>query len=276
MALSIMPLLHVIVLAILQGATEFLPISSSAHLALMPWLFGWPDQGLVFDIALHLGTLAAVIIYFFKDWLQIAAHGFGLDWGSDPELRLNRSLLWLLAAASLPIGVLGYTLEHYAEHAWRTPWVIGTMLISVALLMAVAERSGARTKDIGAVSLSDALTIGAAQALAIVPGTSRSGITITAGLFRNLSRPAAARFSFLLSTPAIAAAGLKAAWDLKRSGGIPPGMHTPFYLGIALSAVTGCLVIAFFLRWLRTNNLRFFIAYRVIFGIIVIALAFRA
>jgi undecaprenyl-diphosphatase len=273
MAFPIMPLLHVIFLAILQGATEFLPISSSAHLALMPWLFGWPDQGLVFDIALHLGTLAAVLMYFFRDWLQVLAQGFGIDWGPDPELRKNPRLLWLLAAASIPIGILGYALEHYAEHAWRTPWVIGGMLIAVALLMAWAERAGTHTKDIGAVSLRDSLTIGAAQALAIVPGTSRSGITITAGLFRNLSRPAAARFSFLLSTPAIAAAGLKAAWDLKKSGGIPPGMHTPFFLGVAVSAVTGCLVIAFFLRWLKTHNLRFFIAYRIIFGIIVIALA---
>ena len=269
-----MPLVQVIVLGIVQGLTEFLPISSTAHLALIPWLFGWTDPGLSFDIALHVGTLAAVLLYFFKDWVQVIAQGFGMRVEGDPVLQRNRNLLWLLAAASVPIGVLGYLFQHQAETAWRSPYVIAAMLILVGIAMAWAERVGRRQKNLGNLTSADALTIGAAQALSIVPGTSRSGITITAGLLRNLDRPAAARFSFLLSTPAIAAAAGKDFWDLmKHQGGIPPEMRTAFLIGIAVSAVTGVIVIRYFLDYLRRRSLSFFVYYRVVFGIIVIALA---
>ncbi len=269
----IMPLYQAIILAVVQGFTEFLPISSSAHLALAPWLLGWEDQGLTFDIALHFGTLAAVLLYFFRDWVQITAQGFGLSWGNDPELKKNPRLLWLLAAASLPIGFFGFLLEKQAETTWRSPFLIGGMLIGVGILMAVAEKVSRRKREIGAVGLTDAMAIGFGQALAIVPGTSRSGITITAGLFRDLDRYAAARFSFLLSTPAIAAAAASAAHHLQKQGGIPAGMLMPFVVGILVSAVTGCLVISFFLKYLRQHSLRFFVYYRIVFGIIVIALA---
>ncbi|MDX2152723.1 MAG: undecaprenyl-diphosphate phosphatase [Bryobacteraceae bacterium] len=269
-----MPLYQVVLLAIVQGVTEFLPISSSAHLALAPWLLGWKDQGLTFDIALHFGTLSAVVIYFFRDWLQVAAQGFGLNWGSDPELKQNRHLLWLLAAASLPIGFFGYTLKEHAETTWRNPLLMGIMLISVGLLMWAAERVGRQKKHIGDVTFLDAMTIGFAQAVAIIPGTSRSGITITAGLFRGLTRHSGARFSFLLSTPAIAAAAASAFYDLYKMGGIPAGQRVDFFVGIVVSAITGCVVIAFFLRFLRDHTLRFFVIYRIVFGILVIALAF--
>jgi undecaprenyl-diphosphatase len=269
-----MSLSHVVILAVVQGFTEFLPISSSAHLALAPWLLGWKDQGLTFDIALHFGTLAAVLIYFFRDWLQIFAHGFGLRYGRDPDLQRNPRLLWLLAAASIPIGIFGFLFKAEAETSWRNPIVIGTMLIVVGLLMALAEKVGKRKKNIGQVSFADSMVVGISQALAIVPGTSRSGITITAGLFREIDREAAARFSFLLSTPAIAAAAADAFVDLLRHGGIEPHLRTAFILGMSLSALTGCLVISFFLRYLRRHSLYFFVYYRVIFGIIVIALAF--
>jgi undecaprenyl-diphosphatase len=269
-----MPLYQVIVLAVVQGITEFLPISSSAHLALAPWLLNWQDQTLVFDIALHLGTLAAVLLYFYRDWVQVVAQGFGLRYGQDKELSANRWLLWMMAVASIPVGVLGLLFEKYAENAWRHNRVlIGSMLIGVGLLMILAERIGRRSKGIGKVSFADAMFIGAAQTLALVPGTSRSGITIVAGLFRNLDRPASARFSFLLATPAIAAAAAKAFWDLARSGGIPPDMRLPFLVGVALSGITGCAVIALLLRYLRAHTLKFFVYYRIIFGIIVIALA---
>ncbi len=268
-----MSLLQVIVLAVLQGITEFLPISSSAHLALAPWLLGWPDQGLAFDIALHFGTLAAVAIYFFRDWLQIGAQGFGLAFGNDQELRRNPRLLWLLAAASLPVGVFGWLLEDYVATSWRHPLVMGSMLIAVGLLMALAERIGARRKSIGEIGLVDAMAIGFAQALALVPGTSRSGITITAGLFRDIDRPSAARFSFLLSTPAVAAAAAKAFLDLWRQGGLPPEMRLSFAIGIGISALTGCLAIWFLLRFLERFDMKLFICYRVVFGIIVVALA---
>jgi undecaprenyl-diphosphatase len=269
-----MPLYQVIVLAIVQGLTEFLPVSSTAHLYLTSWLLGWNVESLTFDIALHIGTLAAVLVYFFRDWLQIVGHGLGLDYGRDSELKHNRALLWLLVIGSLPVGVLGFLFNKQAETTWRTPWVMGSMLILVGLLMWICDRRGKHQRDLATLHAGDALIIGAAQALAIVPGTSRSGITITAGLERNLNREAAARFSFLLSTPAIAGAALKALHDLHKSGGIPPDMRAAFILGVALSAVVGFAVIAWFLRFLQRNSLLFFVYYRVIFGIIVLALAF--
>lgn len=268
-----MSILQVIILAIVQGLTEFLPISSSAHLALAPWLLGWQDPGLAFDIALHLGTLAAVLIYFFKDWIQVIAQGFGLSYTNDAELAKNRSLLWMLALASIPIGFFGFLFNKQAEGAWRSPYVIGTMLILVGLLMAFAERVGKQQRQIGDIGFFDSLVIGFSQALAIVPGTSRSGITITTGLFRNLNRESAARFSFLLSTPAIAAAAAKSLYDLLKHGGLTPEVRVQFLIGMAVSAIVGTLVIGFFLRYLKTNTLKFFVYYRIIFGIIVIALA---
>jgi undecaprenyl-diphosphatase len=267
-----MPILQVIILALVQGITEFLPISSTAHLALAPWLFGWKDNGLTFDIALHAGTLAAVLIFFFRDWVQVIAHGFGLSYGDDSQLKQNRMLLWFLAAATLPVGVIGFLVREHAEQ-WRNPFVIGAMLILIAGVMWVADRAGPCKKSLGSVTFLDALAIGAAQALAVIPGTSRSGITIAAALFRGLDRPAAARFSFLLSTPAIAGAALSAFLDLSKHGGIEPGMRMPVALGIAISGITGIAVIAVFLKYLKRRSLRFFVYYRLIFGIIVIALA---
>ncbi len=270
-----MSLLQVIVLAVIQGFTEFLPISSSAHLALTPWLFGWKDQGLAFDIALHIGTLGAVLIYFFRDWLQIISQGLGMRSGRDPELRRNRMLFWMLVAGTLPIGVIGYLFKHQAEEVWRhQPYLIGGMLIGVGLLMALGERFGRKVRDLSHMGGFDAVAIGIAQALAVVPGTSRSGITIAAGLFRDFDRQSAARFSFLLSTPAIAAAGLKDAYDLMKHGGLAPELRAPFALGILVSGLTGCFVIGFFMRYLRSRSLNFFVCYRIIFGILVIALAY--
>jgi len=268
-----MPIYQVIVLAIIQAVTEFLPISSSAHLELAPWLFGWKDPGLTFDVALHVGTLVAILIYFFKDWVQIVGQGIGLNIGTDPELKRNRGLLWLLAAASVPIGVVGYLFNKQAESTWRNPYVIGSMLIVIGIIMWIADRSATGKKDMGNVNWGDGMWTGIAQALAVVPGTSRSGITITAGLFRGMSRETAARFSFLLSAPAIAAAALKKFWDIHKSGGIPADMKVPFVLGIALSGVLGAVVIAVFLKYLRRNSLMPFVYYRIVFGIIVIALA---
>jgi undecaprenyl-diphosphatase len=268
-----MSILQLVILAIVQGLTEFLPVSSSAHLALAPWLFGWEDPGLAFDIALHLGTLAAVILYFFKDWVQVIAQGLGISYTNDAELAKNRSLLWMLAVASLPIGLFGFLFNKEAETTWRNPYIIGTMLIVVGLLMAYAERVSRGRRDIGEIGFVDSILIGFSQALAIVPGTSRSGITITTGLFRDLNRESAARFSFLLSTPAIAAAGAKALYDLMKHGGLTPDVRIQFLIGIAVSAIVGCFVIAFFLKYLRTHTLKFFVYYRIIFGIIVIALA---
>jgi len=268
-----MALYQAIILAVIQGFTEFLPISSSAHLALAPWLLGWRDQGLAFDIALHFGTLLAVLVYFFRDWLQILGAAFGRRWGRDQDLTGDGRLLWYLAAGSIPIGVIGWFAKDAVETTLRSPWVIGFMLISVGLLMGWADKRARLHKNVAHMTLPDALAIGVAQALAVVPGTSRSGITITAGLMRGYDRAPAARFSFLLSTPAIAAAAAKAFYDLHKAGGIPPGEQGVFAAGVAASALSGCLVISFFLRYLRRSNLRFFVAYRIVFGILILALA---
>jgi undecaprenyl-diphosphatase len=268
-----MPLYQVVVLAVIQALTEFAPVSSSAHLALAPWLFGWKDPGLTFDVALHAGTLAAILIYFFRDWVQIIGQGLGLRAGTDPQLKQNRALLWLLAAASIPIGVIGFLFNKQADTTWRNPYLIGAMLIVIGLVMWMAERRGAGIKPMGQINWADGLTIGIAQALSVVPGTSRSGITIVAGLFRGLDRETSARFSFLLAAPAIAAAALKKGWDIHKHGGIAPDMKMPFLVGTVLSAILGAVVIAFFLRYLRRHSLMLFVYYRIVFGIIVIALA---
>ncbi len=268
-----MPIYQAIILAIIQALTEFLPISSSAHLTIAPWLFGWKDPGLTFDIALHLGTLVAIVVYFFRDWIQIIGNGLGFRWGGDPELDRTPKLLWYLVAATIPAGIAGLLFNKQAETTWRNPWVIAAMLILIAIVMIVAEKKSRPHKQLDEVSPTDAGVIGLAQALAVVPGTSRSGITIAAGLFRDIDRAAAARFSFLLSTPVIAAAAAKASWDLMKHGGIPADMRLPFIVGIVVSGVVGAGVIAFLLNYLRRRGLWFFIYYRIIFAIIVIALA---
>lgn len=268
-----MPIFHAVVLGIIQALTEFLPISSTAHLILVPWFLHWDDGGLTFDVALHAGTLLAVIIYFFRDWVQIIAEGFGLNIGGNPDIQRNPKLLWLLAVGSIPIGIFGYLFDKQADTVWRQPYVIGTMLIAVGIVMWIAERRRTGDKSMDKISWSDGVTVGLAQALAVIPGTSRSGSTITAGLFRGLNRETAARFSFLLSTPAVAAAVAKKAWDVHKAGGIAPDMKLPIAVGIVVSGVLGAIVIAFFLRYLRRASLMPFVYYRIVFGIIVIALA---
>jgi undecaprenyl-diphosphatase len=257
-----MPLVQVIVLAIIQGVTEFLPISSSAHLALTPWLFGWPDQGLEFDIALHFGTLFSVLFYFFRDWLRILFNGFGLATpgllGSDPSLDRNPKMLWYLVAATIPAGVAGLLLKDKIESTLRSPYVMGTMLIVVGLVMWAAEKFAKHERTMNEMSLKDCLFIGCAQALALVPGTSRSGITMTAGL---------------LSTPIVAAAAMKGLLDIRKHGNLTPELMPSLGIGILVTAITGCFVIAVLLKFLRTNSVVPFVVYRIAFGIFVIALA---
>ena len=243
-----MPLYQAIILAIIQGFTEFLPVSSTAHLAIVPALLHWTDPGLAFDIALHIGTLAAIIIYFFKDWVSIILNGVGIPFaGSQPDEN-SRWLLWYMVIGTIPVGIAGLLFKKQAEGPWRTLVVMGVMLIVVGIVMWVADRVGKEKRGLNEMSWTDAIWIGVAQALAVIPGTSRSGITITAGRFRHLDREAAARFSFLLSTPAIAAAAAKDAWDLHKEGGIPAGMGTAYLVGILVSGVVGIVVIAFFLK----------------------------
>jgi undecaprenyl-diphosphatase len=273
-----MPLYQAIVLGIVQGLTEFLPISSTAHLYLVPWLSGWEEHSLTFDVALHVGTLFAVLCYFFRTWVDLLLAGFGvrttpaLGLGLQPRHAPHRLLFWLLVIGTFPGALAGLLLEAHIETTFRNPFVMGAALIVVALVMAWGERVGGYQKDLAHLSRADAVWVGCAQALALVPGVSRSGITMTAGLLRDFRRDAAARFSFLLSTPIIGGASLKAAIDLYREG-IPPEMAMPFVVGTLASAISGYLTISFFLRFLQFGTFRIFVYYRLVLGIIVIALA---
>ncbi len=269
-----MPLLQVVVLAVVQGVTEFLPVSSTAHLYLTSWLLGWQTEALSFDIMLHVGTLAAVLAYFFKDWIAIIGHGFGIRGVGDPAKKYNPKLLWLLAIGTVPVVIAGLLVKDLAETTWRNPVLMGCMLIAVGIVMWIGDRVGSRRRQLGSVSLADALIIGVAQILALIPGCSRSGITVTAGLFRDFDREAAARFSFLLSTPAIGGAAAKAVWDIYKTGAVGELLTAQFVVGVAVSGLVGCAVIAWFLHYLRRNSLNSFVYYRIIFGIIVLALAF--
>jgi undecaprenyl-diphosphatase len=274
-----MPVWQAIILAIVQGLTEFLPVSSSAHLILIPDLLHWEDPGLAFDVALHLGTLIAVLLYFFRDWLQLTLCGLGFHYPkrSSEQLRLQQQrMFWYLVAATIPGALVGFFFEHWIELHLRNPVPIACAMILVALFMWYAERVSRLNRSIEQTSLGDSLVIGTSQALALFPGVSRSGITITTGLFRGLTREAAARFSFLLSTPLIAGAAAKEVpklLTLHHAGevGIP---QSTIAISILVSAVVGYLVIAFFLKYLQTRTLKVFIYYRIAFGIVILLLAF--
>lgn len=274
-----MPLYQVVILALVQAATEFLPVSSTAHLILVPWLLGWKDHGLLFDVALHLGTVAAVLAYFSKTWIRLLFLSAGRrvlvppSGHPDEDLYRNPRLFVYLVAATFPAGIAGLLLQDYIETTLRSPLLIGVTLIVVGLVMWWAERVGQMKRDLSSVSFGQALLIGCAQAMALVPGTSRSGITISTGLFLGMQRAAAARFSFLLASPIILGASAKAAYGAWSQGGIPSELRTPYLLGAIISAIAGYLVIAVFLRYLQTATMKIFVYYRVIFGIIVLALA---
>jgi undecaprenyl-diphosphatase len=274
-----MPLIQAIILALVQALTEFLPVSSTAHLVLFPWLMHWPDPGEAFDVALHAGTLLAVILYFFKDWLALLICGLGGKYpaSAPPEkVAQNRRLFWYMVVGTIPGGILGKLFDKQIEEHLRLPMIIGVSLIVVALVMWWADSRASLTRKIEQSNWRDALSIGTAQAIALWPGVSRSGITITAGLFRNFTREAATRFSFLLSAPLIAgavAAKLPALIKMHKAGGLDLPLST-LAISILVSGVGGYLVIAFFLRYLQTRTLKVFIVYRLVFGIIVLVLAF--
>jgi undecaprenyl-diphosphatase len=278
-----------VVLAIVQGLAEFIPVSSSGHLIIVRRLLGWnelsPAHELTFDVALHFGTLLSVLFYFRRTWFQIirAALGgkvvrFSEADGDDQNLtadeqREERLLLWFLAIATIPGAIAGKLLEHSAEDYFREHiFLIAGALIVVALLMWWGEKVSQFTKPLTRITFSDALIVGCAQATALIPGVSRSGSTITAGLFRNMTREAAVRFSFLLSTPLIAGAALLKAHELKKEG-LPAEMHMPFLVGVVISAVVGYAAIAWLIRYLQSNSLKVFIVYRIVVGVIVIGLA---
>lgn len=252
------------VYGLVQGLGEFLPISSSAHLVLVPWLFGWEDPGLTFDIALHAGTLVAVVLYFLKDWLRFLVKGF-TDVGST-----DGRLFWYLVTATIPGAIGGYLLEKQAETVFRSPLLVGPLLIVMGLFLYWADKKGAKRTRLRNIQFVQSLLVGVSQILAVIPGVSRSGVTITAGLLSGLTREGAARFSFLLSTPIIVGAVLIKVPQILRD---PSALNLEFGIGMAVSFVSGLASIGFLLRYLQTRDFLPFVWYRSLVGILVVVIA---
>jgi undecaprenyl-diphosphatase len=258
-----------IVLGIVQGLTEFLPISSSGHLRIVPAFFGWEDPGAAFTAVVQIGTMAAVLLYFRRDLWRIAS-----AWVRslrDPAVRrtLDARLGWYIVLGTIPISVLGLAFKDPIETEFRSLTLIGTTLIVFGLVMLLAEKVSRRERELDSLTVRDGVVIGCAQALALVPGVSRSGATISAGLFLNFDRTAAARYSFLLSVPAVVLSGL---FELRHAGegGLPVGATV---VATLLAFVTGYASIAFLLRYLVRHSIGVFVGYRVVLGALVIALA---
>lgn len=265
-----MDALQAIVLGIVQGLTEFLPISSTAHLRIVPAVFGWEDPGAAFTAVVQLGTMAAVLIYFRRDlWNIVVAFVGGLR-HADRRGALDYRLGWFLIIGSIPIGILGLALKDPIEDEFRTLELIGVTLILLGLLLGRAESGATQDRGIEDLGRRDAIAIGFAQAAALVPGVSRSGATITAGLFLGLDRGAAARYSFLLSVPAVVLSGAFELRHISDGGGAPVG---PTILATILAFVVGYASIAWLLRFIVTNSFRGFVIYRLVVGTAVLLFA---
>lgn len=281
-------ILEAIILGILQGATEFIPVSSSAHLIIVPWLFGWNEPAITslsFDVALHIGTLIAVLTYFAQDWVRLIRAWFLSVFerkiGSDPDRRLA----WFIVLATIPGGLVGVLAESKIEELFHTPGqpVQPTAMIAIALLMAgmgvalwIADRAAQHAEGMEKLSLKQALIIGTAQALAIFPGVSRSGSTITAGLALGLKRETAARFSFLLLAPITAGAGIKSLYDVVQEiqvGTLASNDLIFFLIGMISAAISGYLCIRFLLNYLQKHNVNLFAYYRVALAAVIIVVA---
>jgi undecaprenyl-diphosphatase len=276
-----MALLIAVILGIIQGLTEFLPISSSAHLILVPWFFGWDPKGLVFDVAVHVGTALAVLFYFRKDWILLARETVAGLRERSLLGNQHRLLFWLLVVGTLPAMIIGLTLEDTVETHFRSPLITVFTLTMFGLLLFFAERKSRQNRGIEAFSWTDAVWIGCCQAIALIPGVSRSGITMTAAMLRNSDRVSAARFSFLLSTPVIVGAGVLQGWRLIDIVRYPvPGAESvqwqALIFGIAAAAITGFFCIKYFLRYLQTNTFTPFVVYRIVLAGVVLLYYLRA
>ncbi len=264
-----MPILHILVLAIIQGATEFLPVSSSGHLILVPYATGWPDQGLAIDVAAHLGTLIAVLVYFWRDIRQMLIGLWHLLFGRMDD---GGRLVLFLLAATIPALAVGYLVDQYFSGAVRNPLIVAWALIGFGVVLYLADRIGMTVKQMKHMTLVQALVIGLAQVLAFIPGTSRSGITMTAARMLGFERGEAARFSFLLSIPAISAAGLWKGRELIT--GSDAAMLQSAALTLGFSAVVGFVAIAFLMAWLRRASFAPFVGYRILLGCLILWLIY--
>jgi undecaprenyl-diphosphatase len=274
-----MTLLQAIVLGVVQGLTEFLPISSTAHLRIIPALFGWHfhygnkstnDPGAPFTAVIQLGTSAAIVIYFWRELLHVTVAWVRGLYDRSVRTSLEYRLGWYLILATVPVGVIGLVFNNQIETGARNLWLIATALIALAVLLAAAERYGRRERDEEELTVRDAVVVGSAQALSLIPGSSRSGTTITAGLFRGLTREAAARFSFLLSVPAVVLSGGYEAVNHAKDKNGPGGGLT----GVALvfAFIVGLASIAWLMRWLSDHSTFIFIYYRIALGVLIIVL----
>ena len=265
-----MSFFEAIVLGIVQGLTEFLPISSTGHLRVVPAFAGWEDPGAAFTAVIQLGTTFAVLIYFRRELWRIA-----IAWLDSVRTRgqrrdLDARLGWFIVIGTIPIGIFGLLFKDEIETSARDLYLIGAALIVLGLVMLVADRTGSQKRDLESMTAREGIAVGFAQALALIPGVSRSGATITAGMFAGLNREAAARYSFLLSTPAIV---LSAGFEMRLFFGEDAGAGAgEIIAGIVAAFVVGYLSIAFLLRWLARHSLAIFVAYRVGLGALVIAL----
>ena len=256
-----MNIIQAIIYGIVQGITEFLPVSSTAHLTLLPWLLGWKDPGVVFDVADHLGTAAAVILFFLTDWVKLVHAGLTAPKTSDGRL------FWMVVLATVPGAVFGVFLDQYMSNV-RNPLLIGAMLILMGLVLYFADRFGRKEIEINHIHSGNSLIIGFAQVFAVVPGVSRSGITMTVGRFLGIKREDIAKFTFLMSAPIILGDGLYHAKEMVHTT-IP---IAPFIAAVITSAVVGMLSIKFLLNFLKTKGFTIFAVYRFLFGASVIFL----
>ncbi len=257
--------LQALIMGIVQGLTEFLPVSSSGHLIIVPWLFGWDDAfitSLAFSVMLHLGTLIALLIYFRADWLRLIPAGLATirdrSFQGDPD----RKLAWLLVAATIPAAIVGALFSDVFETQVRQIGLVAVTLVVGGIILWVADHVGARTRGVGDVTFPIAIGIGAAQALALIPGISRSGISISAGRFAGLDREAAARFAFLMATPITAGAIVFEARKLLTGEAGVDVAYAPLLVGLVASLVAGLVAIRFMLDYLRSRSLDLFVWYR--------------
>lgn len=267
------PVFQALIMGVVQGLTEFLPISSSGHLIVVPFLFEWTDPfitSLAFSVMLHIGTLAALLVYFRTDWLRLVPAGIAAigdrSFRGDPDRRLA----WLLVAATVPAAIAGFLLNDLIETAFRDVGLVALTLVVGAIILWVADRWGARTKGVEDVTFPIAGGIGAAQALALVPGISRSGISISAARLVGLDREAAARFSFLMATPITAGAAI---FEIRKLivGEAGVSVSTgPLLVGMIAAFVSGMIAIGFLLRYLRTRSLTIFVVYRLALAAVVV------
>ena len=263
-----MDLLQSIILGAIQGLTEFFPVSSTAHLVLLPWFFSWTDQGLPFNVALHMGSLIAIIYYFWRDWILIIKEFLQSVLKGSFEGRPNGKTGLYLVIATVPGALAGLLFEEYAAGLLRHPLSIAFSLSFFGVILYFSDRVSKKNKTVGEMNIIDCIIIGLSQALAIIPGVSRAGITITGAMFRNLNREEAAKFSFLLGAPLIAGAGVFEARHLEYSA----VMSVPFIAGVLASAVFAFLAIKYLLRFVRKSSYTVFVIYRLGLAVLIVFL----